>query len=207
MAFDKNVFVNCPFDDEYLPLLRPLLFTVSYLGFQPRIALESHDSARARIDKIVSIIGESKYAIHDLSRIKARTKGEYFRLNMPFELGIDYGCRQFDSGQARRKRILILGDQPYDYQKALSDISGSDIKLHGNKPEEIVRQVRHWLTSNSNTRSTGPTKIWTDFNLFTAATHKHLLGDGHSEDDVENIAIDELMGHMNDWFKRLSEEG
>ena len=27
MAFDRNVFINCPFDDGYRPLLRPLLFT------------------------------------------------------------------------------------------------------------------------------------------------------------------------------------
>jgi len=38
MAFDRNVFINCPFDDGYMPLLRPLLFTVYCLGFQPRIA-------------------------------------------------------------------------------------------------------------------------------------------------------------------------
>jgi len=28
--FDKNVFINCPFDQEYLSLLRPLLFTILY---------------------------------------------------------------------------------------------------------------------------------------------------------------------------------
>jgi hypothetical protein len=28
MPFHKNVFVNCPFDSDYLLLLRPLLFTV-----------------------------------------------------------------------------------------------------------------------------------------------------------------------------------
>jgi hypothetical protein len=40
MAFVTNVFVNCPFDDKYLRLLRPLLFTVIYLGLKSRIALE-----------------------------------------------------------------------------------------------------------------------------------------------------------------------
>jgi hypothetical protein len=50
MGFDKNVFINCPFDDEYLPLLRPLLFTILYVGLNPRIALESLDSGRPRID-------------------------------------------------------------------------------------------------------------------------------------------------------------
>lgn len=40
MGFESNVFINCPFDDEYKPLLRALLFSVIDLGFEPRIALE-----------------------------------------------------------------------------------------------------------------------------------------------------------------------
>jgi hypothetical protein len=106
MAFDRNVFINCPFDDEYLPLLRPLLFTTIYVGLTPRISLESLDSGQPRIDKIVRLIRESRLAIHDLSRLKAKTAGEYFRLNMPLELGIDIGCRLFKPG-CRDKKCLI----------------------------------------------------------------------------------------------------
>lgn len=84
MDFENNVFVNCPFDEKYLEILRSILFTIIYLGFNPRIALERLDSGQPRIQKIVSMIEESKYAIHDLSRIRAEKKGEYFRLNMPF---------------------------------------------------------------------------------------------------------------------------
>ncbi len=29
--FEKGVFINCPFDDEYRSLLRPLLFTIIYV--------------------------------------------------------------------------------------------------------------------------------------------------------------------------------
>jgi hypothetical protein len=56
LGFHKNVFVNCPFDDEYRLLLRPLLFTISYLGFRPRIALEELDSGAPRIEKIIDLI-------------------------------------------------------------------------------------------------------------------------------------------------------
>ena len=58
MPFDRNVFINCPFDEGYLPLLRPLLFTTFYVGLNPRITLESLDSGRPRIDKIVKLITE-----------------------------------------------------------------------------------------------------------------------------------------------------
>ena len=93
-AFDSSVFINCPFDEDYHPLLRPLLFTILYLGFTPRIALERSDSGENRIDKISELIASSKYSIHDLSRLKARRAKEFYRMNMPFELGIDYGARR-----------------------------------------------------------------------------------------------------------------
>ncbi|MEP7243317.1 MAG: hypothetical protein ABI885_06480 [Gammaproteobacteria bacterium] len=200
MAFNRNVFINCPFDDGYRQLLRPLLFTVYCLGFQPRIALESRDSGRPRIDKIVELIRESKYAIHDLSRIQATAVGEFFRLNMPFELGIDYGCRTFKSGRWSQKRCLILGNESHHYQAALSDISGSDIQAHDGRPEKVVREVRNWLNSHSSRHAAGPTKIWTDFHTFTDDTHSELIRQGHSEEDIKYFEIDELMSRMVSWL-------
>ena len=88
MTSERNVFVNCPFDRACLPLLRPLLSTVFYLGLKPRIALEAMDSGQPRLQKIVGLIRGSRYAIHDLSRLRAARAGDLFRLNMPFELGV-----------------------------------------------------------------------------------------------------------------------
>ena len=64
--FEQCVFINCPFDDDYMPLLRALIFTVIQCGFRPRIATERSDSGEVRIKKIVGIIGESKVSIHDI---------------------------------------------------------------------------------------------------------------------------------------------
>ena len=94
-VFSRNVFVNCPFDSEYLPLLRPLLFTIIYVGFIPRIASERADSGEKRVDKICELIRACQYSIHDLSRLRASEIGEFSRMNMPFELGIEYGSRRF----------------------------------------------------------------------------------------------------------------
>src|SRR3954469_6394865 len=91
--FEKNVFVNCPFDPAYGSLLRPLLFTIVYFGFTPKIASERSDSAEQRIDKICEFISSSRYSIHDLSRLRSTRPGQFFRHNMPFELGLDYGSR------------------------------------------------------------------------------------------------------------------
>ena len=69
--FNKNIFVNCPFDEDYKPLLKSLLFTIIYCGFNPRIALERFDSGEGRLSKIKELIDSSIYSIHDLSRIKS----------------------------------------------------------------------------------------------------------------------------------------
>lgn len=74
MDFDRNVFINCPFDSSYRPLLMVLVFTVVYLGYKPRLSFERSDSAETRIDKIVGLINESKFGIHDLSRMVSEGK-------------------------------------------------------------------------------------------------------------------------------------
>ena len=116
LEFSRNVFINCPFDPELVPLLRPLLFTVLFLKFNPRIALERFDSGEARINKICELIRGSRYSIHDISRMRSRKKGEYYRMNMPLELGIDIGCRLVDEGALQSKICLILDQEKYRYQ-------------------------------------------------------------------------------------------
>lgn len=199
MAFDKNVFINCPFDDQFRRLLRPLLFTVYYLGFTPRIALERLDSAEVRIKKIVELIENSQYSIHDLSRLQAAAAGEFYRLNMPFELGIDMGCRLFKRGHWSRKKCLILEAVRYRYQAALSDISGSDVEIHENEPEEIVTVVRNWLNHEAQLNVEGPAHIWSAFTDFMADNYDELAARGFSPRDIERLPVNELMRYMERW--------
>jgi hypothetical protein len=183
-----------------MPLLRPILFVILDLGMTPRIALESLDSGSARIEKIVKLIQESKYAIHDLSRLKAKKRGELHRLNMPFELGMDVGCRRFGEGRAAEKRCLILEAERYRYQAALSDMSGSDIDVHGNDPVEAAVQVRNWLRSEVRLRAPGPSLVWGRFTDFMAATYVKLVDAGHSDEDVRRLPIPELLEEMQGWI-------
>ena len=118
--FDRQVFINCPFDDDYYSLLRPLLFTVIYLGYIPRIASERLDSGENRIDKIGTFMRESRYSIHDLSRMKSTTKGQLQRMNMPFELGIDYGLRISGNPEFANKQFLILASSHPETRNTLS---------------------------------------------------------------------------------------
>lgn len=94
-SFENSVFLNCPFDREFEAIKQAILFAIVYLGFHPRIATERNNSAEVRLDKIVELIESSRYSIHDLSRCQAGRAGEIYRLNMPFELGIDYASGRF----------------------------------------------------------------------------------------------------------------
>ena len=206
-GYESNVFVNCPFDAKYLPLLRPLLFTITYLGYRPRIAAERSDSGENRLDKICELIRESKFSIHDLSRLKAARAHELYRMNMPFELGIDYGSRQHGSEFMRSKKCLILEKEPHDFKIALSDLSGVDIKSHGNAPDEIVRAVRDWFYETAGLRNAPyPKVIWLLFNDFTASLFEARLAEGIPEDDVrEDIArmpVPEYLNCVADWVAK-----
>jgi len=201
MVYETNVFINCPFDDEYLPLLRPLLFTILYHKFEPRIATENSDSGLPRIQKIKDLISESKFSIHDLSRIQASRKKEFYRLNMPFELGIDFGCRLYSGINHSEKRFLILEKESYRYMKALSDINGLDIKSHKNEPLEVVRAVRNWFVETVKCKnSKGPTVIWYGFTDFFAKLYDDKISEGFTKDEIDFMPIPELLENMKIWL-------
>lgn len=47
--YNRSVFINCPFDETYAPLMRAIVFAVVNCGFFPRCALESADASEIRI--------------------------------------------------------------------------------------------------------------------------------------------------------------
>jgi len=204
--FGKNVFINCPFDQEYLSLLRPLLFTIIFFGFNPKIGLESSDSGETRINKICELIRSSRYSIHDLSRLQSRKRNEFYRMNMPFELGIEYGCRHFASDHLGEKRCLILEKSRHDYMKALSDLSGVDIKSHGNKEPELIRAVRSWFVETVGLRDlSSPTAIWYKFTDFMTDFYEKRTSQGFSDQDLNEMPIPEFMHFIKEWLQRQTE--
>lgn len=148
-TYNINVFVNCPFDDSYLPLMEALIFAIHDCGFIARSALEAEDSAEVRIDKIAKIIKDCRYGIHDISRTELGADTGLPRFNMPLELGLFLGARRFGSKVDKTKACLILDSDRYRYQRFCSDIAGQDIQSHDVNPETAVRVVRNWLRNNS----------------------------------------------------------
>ncbi|MCR6658626.1 MAG: hypothetical protein NVV72_04510 [Asticcacaulis sp.] len=202
IPFEKSVFINCPFDPEFAPLLQAVAFCVTDLGFYPRLAPENADNAANRLDRIIDLIRESKFAIHDLSRCKSISANEYSRLNMPFELGIDHGARRLGENSLSSKAILILEHTQYDYQKSLSDISGWDIHAHGGDHIKAVRHVRNWLLRQANADPTGPAKILSDYATFQEWYWERELGRGSSEEDIKSYPTVQMVDAMREWVDK-----
>lgn len=143
--YDRNVFINCPFDAAYQPLFDAIVFVVFDCGYIPRCAQESSDSGQTRIEKIYGMIPECRYGIHDISRTKADGDPALPRFNMPLELGIFLGAKRYGSEIQRKKVCLVLDEERYRYQRFCSDIAGNDIDSHNNDPQAALTAVRNWL--------------------------------------------------------------
>jgi len=87
-SYNDLVFINCPFDNDYQPLFQAIIYTVYFCGFYPTSAMAEDNAMDNRIDKLIRIIGKSKFGIHDISRTEPDSTNNLPRFNMPFELGL-----------------------------------------------------------------------------------------------------------------------
>ncbi|WP_462265733.1 hypothetical protein [Mucilaginibacter sp.] len=145
----NNVFINCPFDKGYHSLFEAIIFTIHDCGFIPRCAREENDSGAVRIIKIMKIIDECRYGIHDISKADIDINTGLARFNMPLELGLFMGAQHFASAQHynKEKRSLIMDSEPFRYQKFISDLAGQDIASHHHSSTEVISNVRDFLAS------------------------------------------------------------
>ncbi len=148
-SYDDHVFVNCPFDKEYSEIFKAIIFAITHCGFYVRCALEESDSSENRLTKIMGIISECKYSIHDISRTEPNPATSLPRFNMPLELGIFIGAKKYGNKSQQIKQCLILDTKPYRYQQFISDIAGQDIADHDNDAKKAITCVRNWLANKT----------------------------------------------------------
>jgi hypothetical protein len=149
-AFDVSVFVNCPFDEAYKPLLDALLFCIHDCGFLARTALEVSGSGETRLDKIARIIRESRFSLHDISRVELSPSSPLPRFNMPFECGLAFGSLMYTPrSKSGARDLLLLAAENFQDKLTLSDLSGQDAAYHGNQPELAIKAVRKFLGSKA----------------------------------------------------------
>ena len=150
--FFRNVFINCPFDPAYTPFFNAIVFTIHDIGFRPRCAFEASNAGQFRLVKIMDIISECKYSIHDLSHTELDVTTGLPRFNMPFELGLDLGCKRFGDSKHNGKISLVLDIEEHRYESFISDGKGQDIIARGNTVPEVIDVVRDWLRNELDPR-------------------------------------------------------
>lgn len=169
-GYSTNVFINGPFDDEYADFFDAIVFAIHDCGFIARCAKEVSDSGDTRIRQILNIIRECRYGIHDISRTELDEINQLPRFNMPLELGLFLGAKEFGGEEQSRKVCLILDRAPYRYQKFCSDIAGQDIASHNGSIEKLIGKVRDWLSDSVKDLIPTGGKIYKRYKVF----QKHL---------------------------------
>jgi len=140
-----QVFINCPFDRAYRKLFYAIVFAVKDCGYIARSALEISDAGEVRLAKISKIISECGVGIHDISRTELDRPSRLPRFNMPLELGMFLGAKEFGDARQRSKISLVLDRSEHRYEKFCSDLKGCDISAHQRKPEAAIHAVRDFL--------------------------------------------------------------
>ncbi|PZQ96913.1 MAG: hypothetical protein DI533_15240 [Cereibacter sphaeroides] len=199
MPYETDVFVNCPFDEDYAPLLEAMLFCITYAGLNARLATESLEAGENRLDKIYSLARGARYSIHDLSRCQSRAAEEYARMNMPFELGLDVGIRRTAHDLPSPKKFLIFERRPYELKRTLSDLAGQDVDAHHDNYQEVIRKTRDFLKVEAQRNLPGTARIIADYETFQAWMIEKKLGEGHAEKDAMRLPTSERLEEMRAW--------
>lgn len=150
-----NVFINCPFDQAYHSMFEAIVFVIHDCGFIARCAREEDDGGDVRFQKLIRIIDDCKYGIHDISKADLDAASGLARFNMPLELGLFMGAQRYSAkGHYNKdKKLLVLDREQYRYQIFISDLAGTDIYSHNNLVEELIHKIRDFLFNNSRRKS------------------------------------------------------
>ena len=197
--YSDQVFINCPFDDEYFGLFFALVFTTLDCGFIPRCSKEIDNATEFRLRGIVGLMRECKYSIHDLSRVQIDKRTKLPRFNMPFELGIFYGAKSFGQDIHRKKNCVVLEKRPYRYRKFISDMSGIDVKPHDNSMKKCVTAVRNWLATASRRKMIPEAeRIYSRYRRFRRNLEKLSKARGV---DYHTMPFVELTRYISEWLE------
>lgn len=166
---DLDVFINCPFDTQYKPIFNAIVFTVVRSGYRARCAMETDDAGENRMGKIIKIIGECPFGIHDISRTEVDGDPPLPRFNMPLELGIWLGAHHLGGLDQSDKRCIVFDRERYRYQRFISDIGGQDIHEHAGEVSTLIGKLAAWLRHlPGGHQAGGGQAIMREYNTFEA---------------------------------------
>ncbi len=191
-GYEHSVFVNAPFDAEFLPLLHAILFTIHDAGFVARLAVEEVGGRELRLPRILRLIRESRLSIHDLSRVDTSNPAGLPRFNMPFECGLALGAIEFEEARAGSlpRNYLVMVAEPFQDQKTTSDLAGQDSIAHHNEVGKVIAAARRFLSAQKLTgeKTRGAAEIGRRFDAFkTTALLPEAARVGIGSDEIQSF--------------------
>lgn len=140
-----QVFLNYPYDTEFIDLERALHFAVIASGLIPVCAKDLSVPDRPRLEMLVDAIRNCRYSAHEFSRATGEGLGNFARMNMPIEMGM--ALFHALETQHQKHRCAFFVPTPHDYHRFASDLSGLDAKCHNNDSRQLISGVYDWLRS------------------------------------------------------------
>jgi len=132
----QSVFLNIPYDSQFQDLYLAYIVGLTQLGLNITATLPVPN--QGRLDRIIELIEQSDFSIHDLSRIE--TSSGIPRFNMPLELGLALYRSKTTNG---RHRVFVFEKKRYRMQRSTSDISGIDPQIHHGRPLGVMVGLRN----------------------------------------------------------------
>ncbi len=181
-----DVFINCPFDSEYKPIFYAIVYTVVRSGYRARCAMETDNAGQNRLSKIVQIIGECPYGIHDISRTQTSGEPPLPRFNMPLELGLWLGAYYLGRDDQVSKQCIVFDSEPHRFQRFISDIGGQDIHAHSCSVLKVITEVAGWLRQlPGGVSAGGGQSIGREYDAFEAVLPAMCAGVGLTPEEMQ----------------------
>lgn len=141
----NQVFLNIPYDEQFRDLYLAYITGLTAFGFVPRATLEIPTGER-RLDRILRLIRLCRYSFHDLSRVQLdEAPPPTPRFNMPFELGLLLGWL---AASGIRHDWFVFEERRRRLHKSLSDLSGTDERIHDGTPAGVLREICNVFARN-----------------------------------------------------------
>lgn len=132
----ESVFLNIPYDNAFEDLYLAYIVGLTQLGLRVHAALAVPN--QGRLETIIELMEESKFSIHDLSRVEV-SRGVP-RFNMPVELGLALYRSHTTKG---KHRVFIFETKAHRAQRSTSDVNGIDPQIHRGTPRGLMSALRN----------------------------------------------------------------
>ena len=134
----QSVFLNIPYDIRFGRIYLAFIAGLAHLDLTPKATL-GIPGGDTRLDRILTLIRSCRYSIHDLSRVQLdRSFPPTPRFNMPFELGLSVAWATIHPD---RHSWFVFESMRRRAQKSVSDLSGTDVNIHNNSPQGVMREL------------------------------------------------------------------